>query len=62
MTSARELAGRAWAAVEAGRIDDLEALFSPDAEFSVAAAAGTGVAHVQAVLGRHHEGYPDLRH
>ena len=62
MTSARELAGRAWAAVEAGRIDDLEPLFSPDADFSVAGAAGTGVAHVRAVFGRHHEGYPDLRH
>lgn len=62
MTSARQLADRTWAAVEAGRIDDLEDLFDPDADFSVAGAAGTGVEHVRAVFARHHEGYPDLRH
>ena len=62
MTSARELAERTWAAVESGRIDDLEELFSPDADFSVASAPGTGIEHVRAVFARHHEGYPDLRH
>ena len=62
MTSARELAARTWAAVESGRIDDLGELFSPDADFSVASARGTGVEHVKAVFARHHEGYPDLRH
>jgi len=62
MTSARELAERTWAAVESGRIEDLEELFSPDADFSVASARGTGIEHVRAVFARHHEGYPDLRH
>jgi len=62
MTSARELAERTWAAVESGRIEDLEELFSPDVDFSVASARGTGVGHVRAVFARHHEGYPDLRH
>jgi predicted ester cyclase len=56
------LAARTWEAVEAGRIDDLDDLFSPDVEFSVSAAAGRGLAHVRAVFTRHHEGYPDLRH
>jgi predicted ester cyclase len=62
MTSARDLADRTWAAVESGRIDDLEDLFSPDADFSVASAPGTGIRHIKAVFTRHHEGYPDLRH
>jgi predicted ester cyclase len=62
MTSARELADRVWAAVEAGRINDLDGLFSADADFSAASAGGGGVEHVKAVFGRHHEGYPDLRH
>src|SRR5215469_16609597 len=62
MTSARQLAERTWAAVESGRIDDLGELFSPEADFSVASARGTGIEHVQAVFARHHEGYPDLRH
>jgi predicted ester cyclase len=62
MTSARGLADRTWAAVESGRIEDLEELFSPDADFSVASARGRGVEHVRAVFARHHEGYPDLRH
>jgi len=62
MTSARELVDRTWAAVESGRIVDLEDLFGADAEFSVASAGGRGVEHVKAVFARHHEGYPDLRH
>ena len=62
MTSARELVDRTWAAVESGRIVDLEDLFGADADFSVASAGGRGVEHVKAVFARHHEGYPDLRH
>ncbi|HYW25260.1 MAG TPA: ester cyclase family protein [Terriglobales bacterium] len=62
MTSARELVDRTWAAVESGRIDDLEDLFCPDADFSVASSCGTGLRHIKAVFARHHEGYPDLRH
>ena len=62
MTSARELVDRTWAAVEAGRIGDLDDLFGAGAEFSVASSAGRGVEHVKAVFARHHEGYPDLRH
>ena len=62
MTSARELVDRTWAPVEAGRIADLDHLFSSDADFSVAASSGRGVDHVKAVFARHHEGYPDLRH
>jgi predicted ester cyclase len=62
MTSARELVDRTWAAVESGRIDDLDELFSAGAEFSVPGTAGTGVEHVKAVFARHHAGYPDLRH
>jgi predicted ester cyclase len=62
MTSARELVDRTWRAVESGRIDDLDALFRADADFSVASAGGRGVGHVKAVFARHPEGYPDLRH
>src|SRR5437879_3219668 len=62
MKLATELVGRTWEAVESGQIDDLDHLFSADAEFSVAGARGTGIEHVKAVFTRHHQGYPDLRH
>lgn len=60
MGSALELWARAWDAIEAGRLDALDQLFHPDAEFWTPSTAGRGVDFVQGVFARHLQAYPDL--
>ncbi|MFH8404401.1 ester cyclase [Streptomyces sp. NPDC018019] len=61
MATAKELWDAVWTAVEAGRIDELDELFAPDAVFRTSTTEGTGRDYAKGVLTRHVAAYPDLR-
>jgi predicted ester cyclase len=62
MTPASELWQEVWAAVECGRLGELDLLFDVNAEFGTPVASGHGVEYIREVFDRHRRMYPDLQH
>jgi ketosteroid isomerase-like protein/quinol monooxygenase YgiN len=60
--SAAQLAEQAWAAISRGQVEELRALFDPDAELVLPTGSGRGVEHVVDTFRRHHAAFPDATH
>lgn len=60
--TALSLVTEAWRAIEAGEIDRLSEVMSPDIELETTTGGGSGVEYAKGVFGRHVESYPDIRH
>ena len=59
---ANSLAERAWELIRAGRFEELDEVFAPDAQMSIAAMSGQGIEFIKGVMGRHLKSYPDVKH
>jgi ketosteroid isomerase-like protein len=60
--TALTLVNEAWRAIEAGEIDRLTDVMSPEIELETTTGGGTGVEYAKGVFRRHVDSYPDIRH
>jgi len=62
MAELTNLIERMWTAVEAGRLDDVEALLDPDCHFKMPGVELRGAGGLRQLLAAYHTAFPDLRH